>query len=239
MLRYTIFSLLAFMLFTSNQANGQLPAGELLVRKTADFEVTGNGSAKNWNHTDWINIPQRSKTGVAYETKAKLLYSTTGLYVLFACQDKKLTNTMQADFLDLWEEDVIEVFLQPDEKRPAYFEYEISPLNYELPIIIYNEKGKLNSWMPFHYEGDRKTKHATSVSGGEKKSNAAVNGWTTEVYLPYTLLKPVLDELPSPGTKWKGNLYRIDYDKGETLWSWQLNSGNFHEYDKFGTFRFE
>lgn len=239
MVRFTVLLLLAFVSFINNQVNGQSTAAEIVIRKTTDFEVTGNGSAKNWSNTEWITIPQRTSTGISYLTKAKLLYSATGLYVLFSCQDKKLTNTMQYDFLNLWEEDVIEVFLQPDDQRAAYFEYEISPLNYELPIIIYNEKGKLNSWMPFHYEGDRKTKHATTVIGGEKKSNASVTGWTTEVYMPYKLLKPVLDIVPSSGTKWKGNLYRIDYDKGETLWSWQLTSGTFHEYEKFGSFRFE
>ena len=53
------------------------------------------------------------------------------------------------------------------------------------------------------------------------------------------LMKPVLDAPPSSGTKWKGNLFRIDYDKGQALWSWQLTSGNFHEYEKFGSLRFE
>jgi hypothetical protein len=146
---------------------------------------------------------------------------------------------MQGDFLDLWNEDVVEIFLQPDESTPAYLEYEISPLDYELPIIIYNEKGKLNSWQPFHYGKDRKTRHATTVQDGEKKSNALVNSWMTEVFIPYKLMKPVLDKPPSSGTHWKGNLYRIDYDNEEGLWSWQLTSGNFHEYDKFGSFQFE
>lgn len=238
MLRGIVVYLFTFIFFT-HQTNAQDAAPEHLIRKTTDFEISGNGSAKHWTNAEWVVIPQRTATGAAYETKTKLLYSGTGMYFLFSCQDRKLTNTLQADFFDLWNEDVIEIFLQPDSAKPAYFEYELSPLNYELPIIIFNEKGKLNSWMPFHYEGNRKTKHATHITGGEKKTNATVSGWTAEIYVPYALMKPVLETLPSSGTKWKGNLYRIDYDKGETLWSWQLNSGNFHEYDKFGSFRFE
>jgi len=238
MLRCFIFSLFTIMSFAEEQVKGQSNEG-LLVRKTTDFDISGNGSASNWTTTEWITIPQRTTTGATYETKAKLLYSETGMYFLFSCRDEKLTNTMQKDFLNLWNEDVIEIFLQPDTTQPVYFEYELSPLNYELPIAIFNENGTLNSWTPFFYEGNRKTKHATTITGGEKKPHARVSGWTTEVYIPYKLLKPVMDTLPSSGTIWKGNLYRIDYDKGETLWSWQLTSGNFHEYDKFGTFRFE
>lgn len=216
-----------------------LAGDEIVIKKTADFKISGDGSAGNWSAAGWIKIPQRTSSGQHYETKAKLLYSGTGVYALFSCEDKLLSNTMQADFLDLWNEDVIEIFLQPDKNKPAYFEYELSPLNFELPIIILNEKGRLNSWIPFHYEGDRKTHHATTIQGGERKSKAFVGNWITEVFIPYKLMKPVLDTTPSSGTRWKGNLYRIDYDKGEATWSWQLTSGNFHEYEKFGNFLFE
>ncbi len=212
---------------------------EIIIKKTIDFEISGDGTAENWQNTNWINIPKRTSSVHNYFTKAKLLYSETGIYVLFSCEDKKLTATMQSDFLDLWNEDVVEIFLQPDEHKPAYLEYEISPLGYELPIIIYNEKGKLNSWQPFHYDADRRTRHATAVQGGEKKSNSVVKSWTAEIYIPYKLMKPVLDKLPSSGTHWKGNFFRVDYDNEKIHWSWQLTNGNFHEYDKFGSFQFE
>jgi hypothetical protein len=52
--------------------------------------------------------------------------------------DQVLTATLQEDFLDLWKEDVFEFFLWPDERQTVYFEYEISPLGVELPILIPN-----------------------------------------------------------------------------------------------------
>ena len=48
---------------------------------------------------------------------------------------------MTADNLDIYNEDVVEVFLWTDESTPLYFEYELSPLNYELPIIVPNNEG--------------------------------------------------------------------------------------------------
>ncbi|MEO6188305.1 MAG: carbohydrate-binding family 9-like protein [Ginsengibacter sp.] len=211
----------------------------ITIKKTNDFQFSGDGSAENWRNTSWINIPKRTSSIPAYQTKVKLLYSETGIYVLFFCEDKKLTATMDKDFLDLWNEDVVEIFLQPDGGNPTYLEYEISPLNYELPIIIYNEKGKLNSWQPFHYENDRKTRHATTVQGGEKKSNGQVKSWTAEIFIPFNLMKPVLDKVPTSGTNWKGNIFRVDYDEEATEWSWQLTGSSFHEYEKFGSFHFE
>ena len=231
----------AFFSCTNNQNAGkqQPEEGEYFIKKTTDFEISGAGAAKNWETVSWLVIPKRSTAGDNYETKVKLLYSANGIYFLYSCNDRKLTNTMQMDFLDLWNEDVIEIFLQPDESNPAYFEYELSPLDFELPIIIFNEQGKLNSWIPFHYEDERKTRHSTSIAGGEKKPGGLAKNWMAEVFIPFALMKPVLKTLPATGTRWKGNLYRIDYDEGEALWSWKPNSGNFHEYDKFGSFRFE
>lgn len=144
-----------------------------------------------------------------------VLSSESGIYFLFYCEDKKLTATMNTDFMDLWEEDVVEVFLMPDEDSPVYFEYEISSLNYELPILISNDNGDLVRWKPFHYDADRKTMHATSVLGGEKKSNSVVKSWSAEFFIPYKLLRPLNNIHPQPGTEWRANLYRIDYDEAK------------------------
>jgi hypothetical protein len=237
---YKVICFLVVMLFTGCGSDVKHSENNtLIIRKSDDFELTGTGTHTAWNKTSWTALPSLSMDQKTYTTKAKLLYSDTGIYFLFFCEDKKINATMQADFLDLWNEDVIELFLQSDSTEPAYFEYELSPLNYELPITIYNEMGKLNSWIPFHYEGDRKTRHAVTIQGGIQKPNADIQSWTSEIFIPYRLLKPLLKSAPSSGTRWKGNLNRIDYDQGETLWAWQRNSGDFHEYDKFGVFEFE
>lgn len=210
------------------------------VKKSPDFEINGEGTHLNWEKTEWVKLPQRKQSGEKLATSVKILYSGTGIYFLFDCQDRKLTSTMEADFMDLWLEDVVEVFLWTDEAFPVYFEYEISPMNYELPILISNEDGDLVRWQPFHYDEDRKTRHATNVKGGEKKSNATIFGWTAEFFIPYKLLRPLNNISPGFGTKWRANFYRVDYDNPSAdSWSWQLTNGSFHEYEKFGLLLFE
>ena len=75
--------------------------------------------------------------------------------------DRRLTASFQKDFENLWTEDVFEVFLWTDERYPVYFEYEISPLGFELPILVPNYEGKYLGWRPWHYEGSRKTAKAS------------------------------------------------------------------------------
>ncbi|MEI6050291.1 MAG: carbohydrate-binding family 9-like protein [Bacteroidota bacterium] len=213
--------------------------GSITVKKCQDFIITGDGSSDNWKSTGWVNVVPQGSYPSVYQTKVKVLYSGKGIYFLFDCEDKKLTSTMKADYLNLFTEDVVEVFLWTDENFPVYFEYELSPLNYELPIIIPNYKGTAFGWLPWHYEGDRKTQHATSAVGGKKKSGGAVSGWIAEFFIPYKLLAPLNQVPPASGTKWRANMYRIDYDNGTALYAWQKISKSFHEYNNFGVFIFE
>ncbi len=213
--------------------------GSVTVKKCQDFEVTGNGSSDMWNKTEWLNLVQQDAKSSPYTTRVKVLYSGTGIYFLFNCEDKKLTTTMQADNLNLWEEDVVEVFLWTSEDFPVYFEYEVSPMNYELPIIVPNYKGKFLGWLPWNYDGDKRVRHATSATGGEKKSGASVTGWMAEIFIPYKLLVPLPQVPPVSGTRWRANMYRIDYDNGAAHFAWQKTGKSFHEYNSFGTFVFE
>jgi predicted TIM-barrel fold metal-dependent hydrolase len=214
---------------------------EMRVGPTEDFEITGDGASEAWKKAEWVSLSPRKADGLPYAARVKLLYSQKGLYVLMDAQDKKLTSTFQNDFANLWTEDVFEFFLWPDERDSLYFEYEISPLNKELPILVPNPDGrKFLGWRPWHYEGDRKIRKATSATGGPIASGASVNGWKAEVFLPFELLVPLRNVPPKPGTRWRANFYRMDYDDGKTSsWDWSRVGSSFHEFQKFGTMVFE
>lgn len=145
---------------------------------------------------------------------------------------------MKSDNLNLWEEDVVEVFLWPDESFPVYFEYELSPMNFELPIIVPNKKGNFLGWLPWHYDGERKIRHTTSIIKDKNDKDGSVSEWDAEFFIPFKLLTPLIQVPPAAGDKWRANMYRIDYDKGLVPFSWQKTETTFHEYNKFGTLIF-
>jgi hypothetical protein len=219
------------------------------VANAADFVVDGRGSAAAWSNAPWASLTLRGAPAGGDSppggdsrrlARFKMLYSSTGLYVLMDGGDRALTVTMKGDFLDLWTEDVFEFFLWPDERSPVYFEYEISPLGFELPILVPNLGGQFYGWRPWHYEGARKTKKAVSVRGGPAQPGAAITGWSAEVFVPWDLLKPLQNVPPKSGTRWRANVYRMDYDGGRTVsWNWAPLQGTFHQPGKFGTLIFE
>lgn len=213
---------------------------ELHVPKCGDFEVDGTGSAEAWKKAAWVDLNRRGKGPLEYRTRFRMLYSDTGVYVLFEGADGRLTATMQEDFLDLWNEDVFECFFWPDERHPVYFEYEISPLGFELPILVPNLEGRFLGWRPWHYDGPRRIKKAVHISGGEQKSGATITGWQAEVFIPYELLKPLQNVPPKSGSRWRANFYRVDYDDpGSTGWDWARVGPSFHDVRNFGTLIFD
>lgn len=216
----------------------------MLVKKTTNFSITGDGTAQNWNQTEWAQLLRRdAEGGNNYRSEFKILYSETGIYLLYRNEDCILNATIEEHFAELWYEDVVEAFFWTDESGPDYFEYELSPLNYELPLIVSNLDGELVHWIPFansyHEESDRKTQHKTTILGGEKRSGAKIEGWIAEVFIPFKLMHPLKNIFPESGATWRANFYRVDYDNGMTPYSWQPYKTNFHDYENFGTLIFE
>lgn len=230
MTRSVYFLLLLLLSIVVSEGQRASEGNTIILHLTDDFELEGEGNATAWNSTEWVSVEYRAGKMKSYKTQVKLLYSATGLYCLFRCEDKKIVSTLKEDFADLWNEDVVELFIWPDESIPLYFEYELSPHNFELPIMVPNIDGRFYGWRPWNYEGPRKIRHQTHISSKE---------WTAEFFIPYSMFHPLGNVPPAKGTKWRGNFYRLDYDKGPTRWSWQKTEGNFHDYKNFGVWLFE
>ena len=136
---------------------------------------------------------------------------------------------------------MFEVFLWPDERDPIYFEYEISPLNRELPILVPNLGGKFLGWRPWHYEGDRKIRKATSAVGGALKSGGdGDRAGRPRSSSPTSCSPRCGTSRPSPAraggrtsTGWTTTTAR------PTSWDWSRVGPSFHEFQKFGTLVFE
>jgi len=167
------------------------------VKKTSDFVVTGDAHSAAWENAEWLVLPKRDGAPVNYQTRFKIMYSDSGIYCLYHCEDRKITATLTEDFADLYNEDVVEAFFWTDEKNSVYFEYELSPLNYELPILVPNFNGKFYGWRPWHYEGNRRTRHAATI----QKNDGQVLSWTAEFFIPFKLLYPLAGVPPRKGTR--------------------------------------
>jgi hypothetical protein len=224
-------ALLAFAVLTSAAASDTIP-----VLRTADFTPDGRGSASAWERAEWHAMPRVGEKVSDYESRFRILYSETGVYLLFHGTDAKVTSQYRRDFDDLYNADVFEAFFHTRPSDPVYFEYEVSPRNRELVLIIPNLGGKFFGWTPWKYDAKRRTVHKVSI----EKEKGRMIGWMAEVFIPYALLAPLRDSPPKAGTVWNANFCRLDYDSGRMeKWAWSPVRSGFHEFERYRSIRFE
>jgi len=213
------------------------------VKHCADFHVNGLGDNREWQKTAWQPFTKIDSGGIDYPTRSKILYSNSGIYLLFTGKDNKITTKEYHDFEEIYEGDVFEAFFRPDRSRPQYFEYEINALGRELILTLTRTGQKTLAWSPWNYEYRHAplVQKAVSVSGGDRVAGALIHTWTAELFLPYQLLALLPGVVPKSGDTWDANFGRIDYDSGRQIqWSWsKAIKRDFHELEHFGQIEFE
>lgn len=219
----------------------RLNADSIRVPRVTDFEINGKGSNSVWESADWHNLVQLDPEGVDYAGRFKVMYSMSGIYVLFEGQDSLISTDYDQDFGQLWNGDVFEVFFHPDVQKRFYFEYEINQLNKEIVLVIDRTTASSGSSHAKNYEGNRRVKKAVTVRGGEAEKRAHIQSWSAEIFFPFDLLQDLPNSPPVSGTVWGANFCRIDYDTGNKVrWSWSPKIKNtFHELENFRKIVFE
>jgi hypothetical protein len=212
-------------------------AGDTIaVRGTADFNPDGRGTADAWHRAEWHAMPRVGEKVSDYTARFRILHSPTGIYLLFHGTDTKVTSPFRRDFDDLYLADVFEAFFHTRPSDPVYFEYEVSPRNRELVLLIPNLGGRFFGWRPWKYDAGRKTVKRVSIV----RERGRMTGWMAEVFIPFRLLEPLRDCPPRPGDVWHGNFCRLDYDSGRIeKWAWAPVRSGFHEFERYLPMRFE
>ena len=182
------------------------------IHRTDDFEITGRGTHPAWNAVASVPMIPRQQLDrpELYTTWFKSLWSPRGIYFFIDCGDPKLSAQDMPNFSNLFIQDVVEIFLWPDTSTPLYFEYQVSPYGKELAILVPNFDRRFHGWMPWHYEDNRVTRHATNVRGGPAQPGATITGWSAEAFIPSTLLTPLRNAQPAPGVTWRAKLITRD-----------------------------
>jgi hypothetical protein len=159
-------------------------------------------------------------------TEVTIARSAGYLLVRFECEDAQPWATITRRDGPLYQEEVIEVFLDPFGDLECYFEIEVNPLNAVLDLML-RRVGK----------GWRK-EFGWKCEGLETSVAMTESGWTAEMAIPFAALVP---EPPAIGDVWRANFLRIDRPAGcaRELSAWSATGRNgFHEPGRFGFVEF-
>jgi len=166
----------------------------------------------------------------ASKTEARALYDDNFLYFSFRCPDKNIWATLKRRDEHLWEEEVVEVFLQADPQQSSYIELEVNPLGTMLDIYLLDIRKPLNyeSW------NSRKLKWGVQVFGTVDGKDGD-REWTCEIALPMEDIVTAKNLPPRAGDRWRLNLYRVEQRPTPALLAWSPTfKEDFHIPTMFG-----
>ena len=169
-----------------------------------------------------------------FPTEAAMVWDDVHLYVAFDCTDPDPWGTMKNRDDRLWNEEVVEVFLDPDGDGLNYAELEVSPNNIVADLLIPRPKADVEASLRWNIDGLQ-----TAV---ERRAG----GWIAEIAIPWKSLAAAgATTAPAPGDRWRAGLYRIKRPRGVSggdeflAWSVTRAEHGFHDPERFGYLEFQ
>lgn len=180
----------------------------------------------------------------AYPTRFRALWSGEGLFLRFDATDPSPWHTMTRKDEHLWDEEVVEIFLDPDRSGRDYYELEVNPANVVCDLRM------ISPWP------DKKGDIDWNLAGLETRvrpmeSASLAKGFTVTAFLPWRGLRALpsagrVAVPPTPGDAWRFNVFRIkrpggkaNPEKDAVFAAWSPPSvDSFHDAGAFRDFVF-
>jgi hypothetical protein len=177
----------------------------------------------------------------APETWARLLWDDTSLYIAFEVGDDHLRCTFEGHDAHLWEQDAVEVMIDPEGDGDGlnYFELQLSPTG----LVFDTRFDRPRQPPPIGHAGFDSGLRGEAALRGRVNDDEADEGYTAELAIPWSAFRqghpPI--EPPRAGDRWRIALYVLDAQPGGQRgvgWSAPLVP-DFHVPERFGRVTFE
>lgn len=183
---------------------------EYVVARTAQAK----GALLAADEAAWSGIGRVTWGPTPYETGFRAVWNEAGLFLRFDATDADPWHTMTRRDEHLWEEEVVEIFLDLDRSGRDYAEIEISPGNVVCDV-------RMASPWP-----DKKMDLAWNMAGIEtralvrKDGASKTPGWTATAFLPWSGFRTLPSAKaialpPKAGDRWRFNLFRVERPGGK------------------------
>ena len=166
---------------------------------------------------------------------ARLAWDDQYLYVGFVCPDSDIVSDRKGRDATLWEQDVVEVYLDPGADGKDYLELQIAPTG-ELFDALFSER-RQPAWQEAAARLTMPSFVARVIAEGTvNQPGDRDTRWTVEARIAWTDIPGVSG--PPAGQAWGLNLYRIAVGGESFMSAWTAVGGDFHNVADFGRMTF-
>ncbi len=147
-----------------------------------------------------------------YETRFRALWSPAGFFLRFDADDTSPWHTMTRKDEHLWDEEVVEIFIDLDRSGRDYYELEVNPANVVCDLRMISPWPDKKGDIDWNLAGLETRVHARNAAG-------LPPGWTATAFLPWSGFRslPSAGRIalpPRPGDAWRFNVFRIERPGG-------------------------
>jgi formate-dependent nitrite reductase cytochrome c552 subunit len=216
--------------------------------QTPEFQGLWDGPA--WGIAETLSVENFHAASSPHRptTRAKVLYDTTGLYVMFRVEDRYVRATREDLNARVCNDACVEFFVQPKPGNSdmGYFNFEMNCIGalyltyVEDPARTPEGLGKATRPLQRLIDQMRIHHSVPTVMFPENKGDLT---WTVEYSIPFALLEAHVGALGAvAGQEWRGNFYKCAEDNSHPHWATWAPIGdelNFHLPQYFAAIRFE
>jgi hypothetical protein len=197
------------------------PISEYTVqRAVGPLVIDGHLDEFSWEKAEQINGFERILNDydqITRPTRARMLWDDQNIYFAFVCQDPDMWTLLTEEDASFWDEEVVEVFIDPDGDAKNYLELEVNQDNAKVDLVVRTLTPDWDSSIPWDIKG---LQTAVATYGTVNDSASIDQGWTVEIAIPYSAMAEGITgggQAPKVGDSWRLNLYRIERKAGRQV----------------------
>lgn len=210
------------------------------ARRAEGITLDGRLDEAAWSRTPSTGAFVDTMTGAraAFGAQAKVLWDDENLYVGFEVEDDYLKSSFRNRDDHLWEQDCVEIMVDPDGDGRNYFELQVSPRN----VVFDTRYDSRRVPQPIgHADWNAEIRSAVHLRG-TLDDDEEDQGYSVEIAIPWSSFaagNPPATK-PSAGQTWRINFYVMDSrEDGQRANGWSPpRVGDFHMPDRFGRVTF-
>ena len=188
------------------------PAYVYTAQKAAGtITIDGKADEAEWNKAEWTanfsDISDGEGKPATYATRSKLLWDDTYVYLYVECEEPNVWATLKEHDSSIFQENALEVFIDPDDDNRNYIEFQINAQNTVWDLIMdlpYRNGGRsLSDW---DIKGLQKAVH---IDGTLNNPGDTDRGWSVELAFPIRAIMGGRRGAITPGGYWRMNISRV------------------------------
>jgi hypothetical protein len=202
------------------------PRHYIACRASAPLTLDGQLDEADWDKAEWtadfVDIEGPAKPRPRFRTRAKMLWDDDYLYFAVEMEEPDLWATVTEHDAVIFQDNDIELFIDPDGTTHRYMELEINQHGTAWDLLLakpYRDDDHVaySGW-DLHGLKIGRTLNGTLNQPGDRDQ-----GWTVEVAIPWRALRENHGEpmAPKTGEQWRLNFSRVEWKTRSSGGSYQ------------------